>query len=106
MSVYFAQRGDLIKIGFSDNVPKRMREIGRVTLLATITGPRSLERALHQAFWLDHVEGEWFSDSKPLRTYIDGCTTLDTGWPDTSSFRCSCGRRPEHLAGAHPERVA
>ena len=108
MSVYFALKGDLIKIGFSSNVPQRIRQLGRgATLLVEIPGERHLERALQQTFWLDHVAGEWFSDSRPLRKYIDGVRAHGGGEPQFPQddpeeiSACTCSRLPRHLNGAH-----
>ncbi len=69
--VYFA-RGDhgLIKIGFSSDTDRRMREIGS-DLLATVPGSIPLEFALHEAFAADRAHDEWFHPSASLLGLIE-----------------------------------
>ncbi len=89
--VYFAQclTTMLIKVGFSTNVPKRMRQLmgvgqGPLRLLATIDGNVFRERDVHDEFaslrmggW--HFGGrEWFRPEPSLILYI-----LEHGTPGT-----------------------
>lgn len=82
--VYFIEREGLIKIGFSTNLKKRLKDIskgssmpdgmtiGPVTLLATEPGDRNLESRLHRRFDRSRVDNtEWFRPSKALRRYIE-----------------------------------
>lgn len=74
-SVYFVRCGDRIKIGYSENVTKRMASLASafaspLTLLATMPGPPSLERELHAKFAAHRVRGEWFRRAPDLDAFI------------------------------------
>ncbi len=63
--VYFARAGDSIKIGISNNVAQRLRDIQttcpeKVHLIGVIVGNRKLEGILHRRFKEHHIRGEWF----------------------------------------------
>jgi len=73
--VYFAGRGDTVKIGISVNPKERIRNLqvaspDRLTLLATQEGGKEVELELHERFKADHIMGEWFKMSDGLRRYI------------------------------------
>lgn len=87
MSIYFAQVGPHIKIGFSVSPERRVRNLmasatrygrpdgtptGRAdrVLLKTIPGGLSTERAVHAALDDYAVGGEWFVDEPAVRAYI------------------------------------
>ncbi len=94
--IYFARKGDLIKIGFSANPQKRLREIG-ARPIRIMDGGFEIERALHDRFRASHVGGEWFRPSRRL-------VTLDLRQsPQTSETGCST-----HVssAGTEPSRQA
>lgn len=66
-SVYFiqAERTNMVKIGFSTNVAKRLRSLQtacstKVRLLVAIPGNREAERAYHEQFSRSREQGEWF----------------------------------------------
>lgn len=69
MSVYFAQRENLIKIGWSDNVHNRMGAL-QAKLIGSLPGGRTTEAAMHKRFAHLHVQGEWFEASGDLLAYI------------------------------------
>ncbi len=70
--IYFAQREDgCIKIGFTSDVGRRMRELSMPELLATMPGDKKTEQALHARFAEGNVGGEWFSPSAGLREFLD-----------------------------------
>ncbi len=76
-SIYFIQAvtGGPIKIGYSAYVVGRVRELQtgsatRLTVLCLETGTRASERALHNAFAADAMEGEWFAPSDALRSKV------------------------------------
>lgn len=71
MSVYFASRDSLIKIGTSRDPHHRTRALDSY-LLATAPGSFEEERTLHEWFASDHVYGEWFRPSLALLALIDG----------------------------------
>lgn len=77
--VYFARRDDgAIKIGFTSDVQRRLREIRkeeRLTstpvLLATFDGDKRLELMLHERYARHRIDGEWFHPSEELEALID-----------------------------------
>lgn len=83
-TVYYAERGEFIKIGSTTNVTKRLQELARrsvkcprgmtmgpVTLLATHSGGMNAERILHDRFAIERDLGEWFRKSPRLLAHID-----------------------------------
>lgn len=74
-SVYFVECAGRIKIGFSNDVAARLRQLstgapGKLNLIATIEGPHRLERAIHRHLKAHRVKGEWFEDRPEVRTVI------------------------------------
>lgn len=69
MSVYFARRGRLIKIGHSRNVPDRMMHLG-AKLIGAVPGDRKMEIELHKRFAHLRVRGEWFRPNEELLAFI------------------------------------
>lgn len=72
--VYFIQSQQLVKIGTSLNVVKRMQEfsVPHITLLATEPGYKRRERQLHLQFRALRVgRREWFKLGEPLTTHIN-----------------------------------
>lgn len=75
MSIYFVQHNDLVKIGFSSNLPQRIAAImtsvpGGVTFLGHMPGDRDLEAHLHGRFADSRFSGEWFAITPDLLTLI------------------------------------
>lgn len=71
--VYFAQARTTgqIKIGFSIDVSRRIRQIRPLSdLLATVDGGRTVEREMHDRFDHLRVAGEWFSPGDDLLEFI------------------------------------
>jgi len=73
--IYFVQAltGGPIKIGFSDNVRRRMSELRsangqHLVLLGVMDGGKSLEQHLHTKF--KRLQGEWFDATPELFTFI------------------------------------
>lgn len=70
--VYFIRGGDLVKIGWSRDVAKRMRQLQgasstRLQVLGCLEGTRETEADLHQRFKRFRRHGEWFeADAKML----------------------------------------
>jgi hypothetical protein len=77
MSVYFVQAGagGLIKIGFTENLKRRLANIKTscpdMRLLTVIDGDKSAESAFHFRFKSSRVEGEWFSPSADILEFIE-----------------------------------
>lgn len=71
--VYYLLTGDTIKIGWSSDIGKRMRQYPpNSTLLATEDGPRSLEKSRHGLFNEYLVQGrEWFAQGEHLMAWIE-----------------------------------
>ena len=75
-SVYVIRYGDTVKIGYSENVPSRRRQLDLRTglqgeLLALVPStnrvwPRQLERDIHRRFRHLCIGGEWFAASQEL----------------------------------------
>lgn len=89
MSVYFIACGGFIKVGFSDDPERRVRQLfksgsrytapraayearGTQTLLGWTYGNKGNERALHVALDDFAVGCEWFIDEPALRNYLTG----------------------------------
>lgn len=71
--VYFAQArdNDLVKIGFTRDVPARLQALGGVgfgplTLLGAVPGARELEGHYHRRYSRSRVTGEWFKPSRSI----------------------------------------
>lgn len=82
MKVYFAVKEadeSHIKIGHAQSIERRLcdiaRYVGPVKLLATIDGGVILEREILAKFKQHRVEGEWFTFSEEIRTFIRDCAT-------------------------------
>jgi len=82
--VYYAGRGEFIKIGSTTNITARLQGLARndtkhprgmalgpVTLLATHSGGMKAERILHDRFAIERDLGEWFRKSPRLLAHID-----------------------------------
>jgi len=73
-----------IKIGFSTNIPERVRNIRQqmpypIACIAIIPGADSYdERDLHNRFKDLKVKGEWFRPGERLLTFIDGLQNIES----------------------------
>lgn len=67
--VYFAQSGDLIKIGWSSNVPQRMRDLGTKPI-HLIPGTMQDEKAMHHRFGAQWERGELFRNEGALADFL------------------------------------
>lgn len=81
-SVYFAEAGDRVKIGWSKRVSARLAELQTgsavpIRLIGAIPGGRALERRLHEEFAHLRLSGEWFSATPELLAHIGGLTAND-----------------------------
>lgn len=86
MSVYFVRAGDLIKIGFSNEVRRRVGSIiqntrGGGEFLGYMAGDRRVERHLHDRFADIREYGEWFRASEALLALIEVVATKE--FPDS-----------------------
>lgn len=83
--VYFllGRRAKFVKIGCSDNVKRRVKQIARSNpigkvgrLLGCIEGDFSVEQRLHETFAQYHERGDWFRYCGSLRRMLDRITLL------------------------------
>ncbi len=86
--VYFVSQGNKVKIGFTNNIKQRMKNIKTssplsLKLLGTIDGDRNVEKELHLKFhqYKDNLFGEWFQWSDEIRDYINQNNQMDV-WVD------------------------
>jgi hypothetical protein len=82
-SVYFADAGGQIKIGWSRKVAARLAQLqtgsaSPIKLLGTIPGGRGTERRLHERFAHLRLSGEWFVAAPELLAYIAEGRTSET----------------------------
>jgi hypothetical protein len=70
--VYFIRMGDMIKIGYTSDLIRRVQQLSltRGHVLATIPGAWYLEQQLHEKFAGLREYGEWFRAEQPLLDYI------------------------------------
>lgn len=68
---------DLVKIGFSRNVERRLRELnwgsgmkGGIVELARFPGTMKTERELHRRFAEQRLFGEWFALTGPITEWL------------------------------------
>lgn len=73
VTVYFAERGGLVKIGCSSNVLLRVSGL-QARLLAIEPGGFARERELHGLFAAERHGGEWFRRSPALQAHIESLT--------------------------------
>lgn len=73
--VYFAESGDLVKIGFSRNPVERMVTLRpKGTLICVLRGTRKLEKKVHKKFQSHLVMGrEWFRNCPEIRRFMSQC---------------------------------
>jgi hypothetical protein len=74
--LYFARVDDRIKIGWTSDVERRMREIFKLTkcrpaLLGTVPGDKPDELALHSRFAAHRIVGEWFAANDEILSYVE-----------------------------------
>jgi len=73
--VYFVKSGGYVKIGVSNDIPRRMKDLQTgsaetLELLHTESGSFDREAELHQQFDAYRVNGEWFQLSNEIIDYI------------------------------------
>lgn len=69
-SVYYVERGGLIKIGRTLNVASRTRQLKGRLLAAEQAGPEVSEASRHQQFAHLRAHGEWFRPDSDLLAHI------------------------------------
>lgn len=79
-SVYFADAGGQIKIGWSKKVSQRLAQLqtgsaSPIKLLGTMPGGLAVERRVHAKFAHLRLSGEWFTAAPELLAYVDEVAT-------------------------------
>jgi hypothetical protein len=74
--VYFARTAGLVKIGTTNQLWRRLGQLGHPELLGVIPGGYDAERTHHRMFADEHVQGEIFVASPRILAYVDEHCTL------------------------------
>lgn len=98
MSIYFLRHGNLVKIGFSEHLAKRVRSIisgipGEVSFIGHMPGGRDVEAHLHSRFEAQRFSGEWFLSCPDIETFAH--IALDPTMPE-QCFERVLGSMKEH----------
>lgn len=80
MSIYVLRSDNLIKIGFSDDLRKRVGAIIStvpvpVEFVGHMPGDREVEAHLHERFASTRFSGEWFVETPEMRVAFDALLT-------------------------------
>lgn len=75
MVVYFVRAGELIKIGYTSNLEKRIASLSNMSpipieLIGSLLGDKHVEKEVHNRFAHLRHHGEWFRADKKLLQYI------------------------------------
>jgi hypothetical protein len=74
--IYAIYNGEHIKIGFSNNPKRRLKQLStgsslRLRLLTTFQGDKTLEKQIHQKHQKVRHNGEWFIVTQELLDYLN-----------------------------------
>ena len=74
--VYFVQSLNKIKVGYTENLPHRMKNMRTanphgMVLIGTVNGNKNHEKKIQKVLKEYCVIGEWFKDCDEVRDYID-----------------------------------
>ena len=74
--IYFIKSGNYVKIGYSKEPKQRLKELQtanplKLTLMGTIPGTYSTEKALHSLYNKYKKRGEWFNCKKDLSLCVE-----------------------------------
>lgn len=77
--VYFMQAGELVKIGTTTDLPKRISALRlaspvELKVIATIPGNAKKEAELHKRFAAYRKHGEWFVFSDEIKSFVESLT--------------------------------
>jgi hypothetical protein len=75
--VYFIGNDEFVKIGYSTDPKNRLKYIQsghphKLKLFGCIRGDMKLERELHEKFKEHRLNGEWFTYSLEIKSFIEG----------------------------------
>lgn len=72
--IYFIKTNGQVKIGYTDNLNKRIAAYRthnpQAELIAEMDGDRATEKAIHKQLASDRIKGEWFNHSQQVKDYI------------------------------------
>ena len=73
--IYVIRAGERVKVGFSRNVERRLREMQThspddLELVLAVAGSPVLEHELHARFGDLSLRGEWFRYEQPIRDFV------------------------------------
>lgn len=68
--VYFIRFADRIKIGYTTDLPTRMKTVPHDEILALVPGTMADEKTLHRKFNSLRITGEWFANDPRLTDFI------------------------------------
>jgi hypothetical protein len=97
--VYFIRQGALVKIGFTTNLARRMKELTttsahNLTVIKTVPGTMELEAFFHDRFKALHHRNEWFRHRGDLVAFLQDKGSTDI--QNTQDFDHSeCGENED-----------
>lgn len=76
MSIYVLRSDNLVKIGFSDELRRRVQAIIStvpvpVEFVGHMPGDRDMEKHLHDIFGASHFSGEWFVETPTMKAFFE-----------------------------------
>lgn len=109
--VYYMRLAELVKIGWSTHLARRLDHLNPQGVMAVEWGARALESERHNQFATDHVHGEWFRLTDALVAHVVDTRARferDTG-TSTEAWLAEVGAAPRHArSGAgclHPRSI-
>lgn len=111
MSIYVIRYGDLYKIGFSDQLAKRVYQIttgipgGAASLVGHMPGDRDVEAHLHSVFGGSRFSGEWFRETPELLAWCGLMLIPDLPSPELGRVTGSRKGQYQEEATATKERL-
>lgn len=91
-TIYFVRAGERIKIGFSQDVPRRLAQLQLffpdvLEVVLELPGTILLERELHRRFGDLNIRQEWFEFAPPIAAFVDQEQRRLTSEPPLSESR-------------------
>lgn len=77
--VYIIQFSDRVKIGFTENLARRLSELPYDRVLAVTPGSLTKERQFHRKFRDLHVKGDWFHAGPALLEFAASLPSVQVG---------------------------
>ena len=104
MTIYVLRADNLVKIGFTEDLRKRVQNIiwaipFPVEFVGHMPGGRDVERHFHDRFKSRHFSGEWFVETPEMRTVFEALLTPRIPTAETE-------RDPKRVASDDDTRIA